>query len=146
MSSRIAEPTVDQASLVALLRGRATSQTEQRACTFLADGECEELHLTYGELDAHARTIAAWLQQHGLAGQRALLLYPPGLDYIAAFFGCLYAGVIAVPAYPPDLARMDRTLPRLRAIVEDTYPAIAMKTAAFAALAEMLFAKDPDLR
>jgi acyl-CoA synthetase (AMP-forming)/AMP-acid ligase II len=143
MNSCIAEPTIEHASLVALLRMRASCQAYQRACTFLVDGEREEIHLTYGELDARARAIAAWLQQRGLAGQRALLLYPPGLDYIAAFFGCLYAGVIAVPAYPPDLARIDRTLPRLRAIVEDAQVAVAMTTEAFAALAGMLFAKDP---
>jgi acyl-CoA synthetase (AMP-forming)/AMP-acid ligase II len=143
MSSCIVEPTVEHASLVALLRMRAACQANQRACAFLVDGEREEIHLTYGELDARARAIAAWLQQRGLAGQRALLLYRPGLDYIAAFFGCLYAGVVAVPAYPPDLARMDRTLPRLRAIVEDAQPAVAMTTAPFAALAAMLFAKDP---
>ena len=61
------------------------------------------MHLSYAGLDERARAIAALLQEHGAAGERVLLLYPPGLDYIAAFFGCLYAGVVAVPAYPPRL-------------------------------------------
>ena len=63
--------------------------------------------LTRGELDRRARALAARLQARGLAGRRALLLYPPGLEFIAAFFGCLYAGVVAVPAYPPRPNRPD---------------------------------------
>ena len=59
--------------------------------------------LTWGELDRRARAIAAALTEAGAAGERALLLYPPGLDYLAAFFGCLYAGTVAVPVYPPRL-------------------------------------------
>jgi len=52
-------------------------------------------------------------------------LYQPGLDYISAFFGCLYAGVIAVPAYPP---KPDRSLPRLQAIIADTNATVALTT------------------
>ncbi|MGP4000247.1 beta-ketoacyl synthase N-terminal-like domain-containing protein [Streptomyces sp. 8N706] len=64
----------------------------------------EEQHLTYGELDTRARCVAAGLLDGGRpAGRRAVLLYPPpSADYIAAFFGCLYAGVLPVPAYPPQ--------------------------------------------
>ena len=62
----------------------------------------------------------------GLAGQRALLLYPAGLDFIAAFFGCLYAGVVAVPAYPP---RRNRSLSRIQAIVDDAQARVALTTA-----------------
>lgn len=138
MSRDISEPTVDYASLVDLLRTRAVCQPDRIACTFLVDGEHEEISLTYGSLDERARAIAARLQQLELAGQRALLLYPPGLDYIAAFFGCVYAGVVAVPAYPPDLARLDRTLPRLRAIMEDAQPAVALTTSLFVGMAGML--------
>ena len=90
------------ATLVDLLRERALRHPDRRAYTFLVDGESEEQHLTYGELDRQARAIAAQLQGLGMTGERALLLYPPGLEYIAGFFGCLYAGTIAVPAYPPN--------------------------------------------
>src|SRR4051794_33330188 len=90
-------------TLVELLRRRARQQGDQRAFTFLADGGNQASDITYELLDRQARTIAAWLQQNEVgAGERALILYPPGLEYIAAFFGCLYAGVIAVPAYPPS--------------------------------------------
>ena len=84
-----------------VLRARAAERPERVAFTFLADGEAEGGRLTYGELDRRASAIAAALAGSVRPGERALLLYPPGLDFIAAFFGCLYAGVVAVPAYPP---------------------------------------------
>ncbi|MGH9361246.1 MAG: AMP-binding protein, partial [Thermoanaerobaculia bacterium] len=112
-------------NLVHLLRATALDRRDQRAYTFLGATADEAAHLTYGELDLEARAVAARLQAQQLAGQRALLLYPPGLDFVAAFLGCLYAGVTAVPAYPP---RSGRTLPRLLAIVEDAQPAVALTT------------------
>lgn len=113
-------------NLVELLRWRADTQPDKRAYTYLKDGENKEIQLTYGELDKRARAIAASLEKKGLTGERALLLYPPGLDYISGFFGCLYAGVIAVPAYPPDPNRLNRSLPRLQAIVNDAKATIAL--------------------
>src|SRR5262249_42731687 len=85
-------------TLVDLVRRRAAIQPEQCAFTFLVDGEAQELSLTYAALDRRARAIAAQLQALTAAGERALLLYPPGLDFIETFLGCLYASVIAVPA------------------------------------------------
>jgi acyl-CoA synthetase (AMP-forming)/AMP-acid ligase II len=103
-------------NLVTLLRRRAVEQPQAIAYTFLADGEREESHLTYGDLDQRARVIAARLQQEMAAGERAILLYPTGLDFVAAFFGCLYAGVVAVPVPEPFL---ERHILRLRNIVGD---------------------------
>lgn len=111
-------------SLIELLRLRAERQPEQLAYTFLYDGEANE-HVTYGELDRQARAIGAWLQSLGSAGERVLLLYPPGLPYIAAFFGCLFAGAIAVPAYPP---RLNHSLGRLQAIVTDAEAKFVLTT------------------
>src|SRR5262245_36197660 len=139
-------PGAPPATLIALLRQRALDQPNQRGYTFLVDGETEAVHLSYAELDQQARGIAALLQQTVPAGERALLLYPPGLEYIAAFFGCLYAGVVAVPAYPPDPARLDRSLPRLRAIVADARPAIALTTSAILPLAQAMGAQDAALQ
>jgi len=116
---------------VDLLQQRADYQPQQRAFTFLQDGEIEAETLTYQELDQRARAIAAHLQVQGLVGERALLLYPPGLDYLAAFFGCLYAGVVAVPAYPP---RNARNIPRIQAIVTDAGAATAARRRASFAL------------
>lgn len=90
------------ATLVDLLRWRAAYQPDDLAFTFLRDGEDDEAHITYRALDRRARAIGALLQQHVPQGSRAMLLYPSGLDYITAFLGCLYAEVIAVPAYAPN--------------------------------------------
>jgi acyl-CoA synthetase (AMP-forming)/AMP-acid ligase II len=89
-------------TLVDVLRRRAADQPEKIAYTFLVDGEHEGSWITYRDLDSSARAIAATLHARGLRpGDRALLLYAPGLEFIAAFFGCLYAGVVAVPSFPP---------------------------------------------
>jgi acyl transferase domain-containing protein/glutamate-1-semialdehyde aminotransferase/acyl-CoA synthetase (AMP-forming)/AMP-acid ligase II/surfactin synthase thioesterase subunit len=132
-------------SLVDLLRHRARHQPERWAYSFLLDGEEEEQRYTYAELDAQARAIAALLQRHCARGDRALLLYPPGMEFVAAFFGCLYAGVIAVPAYPPDPMRLARTLPRLRSIVSDCQPGAVLTTSALLALTPALLEQTPDL-
>ena len=87
--------------------------------TYLVDGEIEGANLTLAALDWQARAIGALLQSYGAGGERALLLYPAGLEFIPAFFGCLYGGVIAVPVPPPNMAQPQRTLPRLRAIAND---------------------------
>ncbi|MBU8895090.1 amino acid adenylation domain-containing protein [Corallococcus sp. M34] len=137
---------VSCSTLVELLRTRARLQPDLRGFTFLVDGDSEEAHLTYAELDRKARAIAAALQARGAQGQRALLLYPPGLDYIAGFFGCLYAGVIAVPIYPPDPMRLGRTMPRLLAICQDAQATVALTTDFIYGMAEMLFEQAPELR
>jgi amino acid adenylation domain-containing protein/non-ribosomal peptide synthase protein (TIGR01720 family) len=116
-------------NLVELLHGRAEAHPERTAYLFLADGETAGDRLAYAELDRRARTIAARLQAMSMAGARALLLYPPGLGYIEAFFGCLYAGAVAVPAYPPTRQH----LPRLRAVIRDAAPAAVLTTAELAA-------------
>ena len=125
-------------TLVEMLRQRAERRPEQRAFTFLQDGEHEEVHWSYGELDRRARIIAGHLQECGIDGGRVLLLYPPGLEYIAGFFGALYAGAVAVPAYPPEPNRVKRTLPRVEAIVEDCQPSAVLTTQAVAMMASLL--------
>src|SRR6476619_4138148 len=142
MSSMFSNLPAPPATLVDLLRWRAAHQPDRHAYTFLQDGEAEAVDLTYRELDRRARAIGALLQSLGVAGERALLLYPPGLDYIAAFFGCLYAGVVAVPAYPPNPARLERTLPRLRAIALDAQTCVALTTSPIMSIAASLSAQD----
>lgn len=110
-------------TMVDLLRWRAEHQAHARAYAFLVDGEETGSSLSYADLDRRARTIGAWLQAEGMAGERVLLLYPPSLDYIAAFFGCLYAGALAVPSYLPRANRPDS---RLQAIIADSQPTVAL--------------------
>jgi acyl-CoA synthetase (AMP-forming)/AMP-acid ligase II len=113
-------------SLVDLLVYRAENQPDQIAYTFLR-GETEAEKITYKELDRKARVIATYLQSLGFAHERALLLYPSGVEYIAAFFGCLYAQLVAVPAYPP---RKNQNLIRLQSIVEDASAQVLLTGAA----------------
>ncbi|MES2355415.1 MAG: beta-ketoacyl synthase N-terminal-like domain-containing protein [Pseudomonadota bacterium] len=88
-------------SLIDVVRERAHTNKTHPALIFLPDGENERGRLTYAELDARARGFAAFLQSQGLAGQSVLLMLPSSIEYVVAFLGCLYAGAIAVPAYPP---------------------------------------------
>ncbi|HEY4309676.1 MAG TPA: amino acid adenylation domain-containing protein [Pirellulales bacterium] len=129
-----------------MCRYRANLQADQIAYTFLTDGERDELNLTYGQLDVIARRIAVRLNAAGATGGRALLLYPPGLDYIAAFFGCLYAGVTPVPLYPPDPLRMDRTLPRLQAVCNDAQAVAVLGTANSLTWVQALVTIGPSIR
>ncbi len=115
-------------SLADILIWRAINQTHRLAYRFLHEAEDEEIVCSYGELDRKARTIAEMLQSISKPGDRALLLYPPGLDFIFAFFGCLYAKIIPIPAYPPHPARLERTLPMIRGIVTDASPQVALVT------------------
>lgn len=104
-------------NMVSLLRWRAERRPDRLAYSFLRNGEEEEGRLTFAELDLRARAIAAMLQERGaVPGDRVLLLLAQSLDYIAAFFGCLYAGVVAVPVYPP--VRKSH-VERIRAVAAD---------------------------
>ena len=116
-------------TLVELLRSKAINQSNGHAYTFMIDGKKPSEPLTYGALDQQVRAIASQLQQYNVEGERALLLYPQGLEVIAAFCGCLYAGVIAIPVPPPESGRLKRTLPRLRSIVKDAKATLALTTA-----------------
>ncbi|HEX7449431.1 MAG TPA: aminotransferase class I/II-fold pyridoxal phosphate-dependent enzyme [Pirellulales bacterium] len=129
-------------TLVELLRHRARCQPDQTAFTFLVDGESQEVTINHAELDRQARAIAAWLQSLGLAGQRALLLYPAGLEFIAGFFGCLYAGVVAVPAYPP---RLNRKLDRIQSIAHDAQALVALSTGSVLERITPLLGQTPEL-
>ncbi len=140
MSEKPFDPRLDASSLVEVLRWRASHQPDRRAYTFLLDGEEREVHLTYGELDLQARAIAARLQALEAAGERALLLYPPGLQFAAAFFGCLYAGSAAVPVYPP---RPNRPDPRVRTILADARARVVLTTSAILPNAERLLGGEP---
>ncbi|MEO0770385.1 MAG: fatty acyl-AMP ligase [Cyanobacteria bacterium J06649_4] len=113
-------------TLVELLQHRASTQPTDLAYQFLVDGKKEGPSYTYAELEEWAKAIAALLQQQQAKGERALLLYPQGIEVVAAFCGCLYAGVIAIPVPPPDAGRMKRTLPRLREIIKDAEATIVL--------------------
>src|SRR5262245_27962675 len=109
-------------SLVDLLRYRATNQPNDRAYIFLSDQGREESVLTFAELDQRASDVAARLARSQI-GDRALLLFGPGLDFIIAYFGCLLAGVIAVPMMPP---RRNSSLDSSASILANCSPRFAL--------------------
>lgn len=131
MSPPLANPhefVGDCRSLVELLRCRAVRGPDQLAYQFLIDGQHAGPSLTYRQLHLAAQVIAARLSESAERGSRALLLYPQGVDFLIAFFGCLQAGVIPVPLPPPDAARMMRALPRLKSVIADSQAALVLTT------------------
>jgi acyl-CoA synthetase (AMP-forming)/AMP-acid ligase II len=136
MSTTTVARDSSETTLGCLLGRRAEQTPDDCAYLFLADGENTEQRLTYRQLHLQAGAIAARLRAAGHQGSPAILLFPPGLDYIAAFFGCLYAGVIAVPAYPPS---GPKDLPRLAAIIGDSGVRIALTSSSFVPLLEGRF-------
>ena len=111
-------------TLIDILNFRAFNQPEQVAYTFLSNDGKQEKYLTYKQLTNRCQLIASSLQNKGYkAKERALLLYPPGIEYIAAFFGCMYAGLIPVPVYPP---RPNRSLSRLQSVIVDVEAKLAL--------------------
>ncbi|MEW6737704.1 MAG: AMP-binding protein, partial [Acidobacteriota bacterium] len=137
------EDSLDSATLVSLLRERVRANPDKIGYTFLSDGEGKEQNLSYHHLDEQARAIAVLLQSLGLTGERVLLCYSAGLEYIAAFFGCLYAGTIAVPAYPP---RLNRSLLRLQTIADSAQAQAVLTTTPILARIESLFTQAPALK
>jgi acyl transferase domain-containing protein/acyl-CoA synthetase (AMP-forming)/AMP-acid ligase II/acyl carrier protein len=131
------QPRLAVNTLVDVLRNRAACQPEATAYTFLIDGDSEGNYLTYSGLERLAQAIATHLQSIATPNDRVLLLYPSGLEFVAAFFGCLYAGVIAVPAYPP---RQNHSLHRLQAIVADAQASLILTTATLQATIQHQFA------
>jgi acyl-CoA synthetase (AMP-forming)/AMP-acid ligase II len=122
------DPLVGAASMVEVLRTRADTTPGRLAFCFLTDGEEEGPRLTYAALDRAARTVAAALQEAAEPGDRALLVYAPGLEFIPAFFGCLYAGVVPVPTYPPRLDRLVQGWQALGNLIADCQPRLVLTT------------------
>ena len=125
VTSRVPHTAFQPASVVELLRYRAAEQPDREAYSFLADGEPRARLLTYAELDARACGVAAALRAIAAPGERALLLAPTSPEFLSGFFGCLYAGLVAVPAYPPSPHRPDA---RIAALAADSTPAVVLAT------------------
>ncbi len=126
LNDRMTEEDTYNYTLPEILHTRAEHTPDQTAYIYLKDGEDDEEKVTYRELDHVATTIAQRLIALNLRGERALMLYPPGPGIsFKALFGCFYAGVIAVPAYPP---RKNRSLERIRLMVVDSGAKVVLTT------------------
>jgi len=109
---------------------------------FLSEGAADVAYVSYSALDLRARTVAAHLQSISKPGDRALLFFPPGNEFSVAFYACLYAGVIPVPAYPP---RPGRTLGRLLSMFSDAEASLVLTVREYMDGAKMLLANHPAL-
>lgn len=116
---------LESTNLVDILRYRGEYHPNQLAYTFLADGETPDHFITYGTLIASAEAIATELQSHISPGDRALLLYPSGLEFICAFFGCLLAGVVAIPV---NLPKKNQKMKRVASILENAQTNVILST------------------
>lgn len=134
------------ADLIQLLKARADSEGSAPAYHFISAPNKPVETLTYRELYDAAALLAAELQQQGALQQRVLLLNPPSLDYIISFWGCILAGAIAVPAFPPAMARLEQTLPRIEAIIRDCQPQFAIASAKLIEKKDRLSDKSPIFR
>ncbi|MFD6889360.1 amino acid adenylation domain-containing protein [Streptomyces sp. NPDC059957] len=127
-------PPAPTGTFTDLVRERAAADPDRTAFSFVRrHGGRDEL--SRAGLDAKARSIAAHLQGRGLTGERVLVLLSPGLDYIAAFLGCLYAGATAVPLYPPPRVRHSA---RHAAVLADAGAAAVLADEDGASIAEYL--------
>ena len=129
-------------TLVDGLSAHAATIPNRLAIRFVANRRDAGAELTYAELDAAARRLAVFLGRSHVKGGRALLMAPPGLNYIAAFFGSLYAGLVPVPIYPP---RSNRSLLRLQTIARDAEPVVVLATAAVIQAAKAMLDQAPEL-
>lgn len=117
-------------TIIDLLQQRALAHGPEILYTFLEDGEGMESHLSYTALTERVSRLGERLKAAGLTGERVLLFYPAGLEYIVGFFSCLYAGITAVPLYPP---RKNQSILRLLSVITDAKPAAILTTAQIAA-------------
>ena len=138
--------TVKFQTLMDMLIYQAGKRPDKISHCYLAGGETKGREFCFEYLNDYAAKVAALLQGNEAWGKRALLFYPAGLDFVAAFFGCLYAGVVAVPTYPPRFHRTlpDRLLLRLRAVSKDSGPAFVLTTARMLDKKENLFREAPE--
>ncbi|MGY3651476.1 acyl-CoA synthetase (AMP-forming)/AMP-acid ligase II [Bradyrhizobium sp. LM4.3] len=110
-------------SLVALLARRAAEQASDRAYVFVSDRGTEEAVLTFRQLHDSASTLASRLTAAARPGDRAILVFPPGIEFMVAFLGCLMAGIIAVPMMMP---RRNSARDASAAILANCTPALAL--------------------
>ena len=113
------------ATFVDVLRQQAEENPDRIAYTFLGERGPEGSDVTFAELERNALAIAAFLQSLGFQGERVLLLLPTGADYVRAFFGCLYAGAIAIPAFPPHGGNVRKGESWFQTVARDATPLLA---------------------
>ncbi|MFI8975117.1 fatty acyl-AMP ligase [Nocardia asteroides] len=138
--------TLTVTTVVGALRQRSMRTPGRVLFTFLPDGDDEEQLLTFATLDTKARAVAAVLRSQVEPGSRAMLLFAPGVDFIVAFFGCLYAGVVAVPTYLPRPDQRSFGMLRVAGVAEDARPSVVMTTSKLRPMIEPAASSIPELQ
>ena len=128
--------------LVDILELRSQETPDLDAFVWFCDDLSEQRAITYSYLHARAKSLAAKLQQCYPPGDRAVLIFPHGTDFIVAFFACLYAGLIAVPVCPP---RRGRPAPRMDGIVKNSQPTVVLSTSEWVEQRTKWFEQIPEL-
>jgi acyl-CoA synthetase (AMP-forming)/AMP-acid ligase II len=136
-------PLDGSSSLVDVLRERAIRHGDRPLYQQVVE-QSVVATLTYAQADRQARALALRLREHAAVGDRVLLLYPFGLEYPAVFLACLYAGLVAVPAFPPDQQRAVKTMPRVSAIIRDADARLILTTAELVPTVEFARAEAPN--
>ncbi|POM69513.1 Fatty-acid-CoA ligase, partial [Phytophthora palmivora] len=131
--------------VIAELKRRATSDKWRHKIvyTFLDDLGRETVNLSFEDVDRAARKVAAALQRdaHVVKGDRVMLCFPPGLDFALAFWGCLYAGVVGIPVYPPYPGTLSKDLPKFNRLVEDSGAAVVLTNTTYHLASKMATVK-----
>ncbi len=125
-------------TLVSLVRDRAAQTPDRMAFAFLVDGEGDQVELSCADLEREARRVASLIGERVAPGGRAVLVFEPGLDFLGAFFGCLFAGVTAVPVYPPFPQQLEAGLARLGGVLEDSEAGAVLASRALIGLADLM--------
>ncbi len=125
---------------------RTEQDPDHRAFVYLDNGESLGPELTNAAFHRRCCAIGAALSAQGKPGDRVLLLYPPGLDFITAFFGAMYAGMVPVPTTPPDPTRLARSIPRFMAIVRNADTRLALTSSALMAFGGAMIESQPELQ
>ncbi|MDJ0763008.1 MAG: SDR family NAD(P)-dependent oxidoreductase [Myxococcota bacterium] len=118
-------------NIIDLMSQRAEIHPDRTAVVFLQDGEIEAGKLNYGQLDLKSRILAAQIRTRVEERDRVLIACPSGIEYVISFFGCLYAGTVAIPAYPPQLNKQNQHTSRLKNIIIDAQPRVILTTQAY---------------
>ena len=134
-------------SLLDSLSEWAALRADGVAYRFLETGDVDgaSATITFGQLGERARAIGGWLQEHGYAGSRALLLYPAGLEFVSGYMGCLFGGVVAVPCAAPHPANFERELQRLKRLIADAAPDVVLSSEPFLSAVRSMASEVPEL-
>jgi len=143
IQNSITEQDTFNYTITDILRERARLTPDLIAYQFLKDGEDDVETVTYLELDQAANLIAQRLREFNVQGERALMLFHPGMEFIKSLYGCFYAGIVAIPAYPP---RKNRSIDRIKSMVFDSGAVIVLSVNDIYQSSERSFSDIEDLK